>query len=92
MGIISLRLHHRSSAVVGREELNREALVVAEGDAFEVVEGEEGARGDGVELAVDAVVGGGGGGEVEEEGDTVGAADEGEGVEGVVVADEVGVV
>lgn len=65
-----------------------EPLVVAAGDALQVVEAGEGAGGDGVELAGGGVAGAG---EVEEEGDAVGSADEGVGLGGGAGADEGGV-
>lgn len=56
--------------------------------ALELVHPVEAAGGDGVELAADVVAGAG---EVEEEGDAVGATDEGILVSGAEVADEGGV-
>ncbi|GFZ00810.1 AIG2-like (avirulence induced gene) family protein [Actinidia rufa] len=94
--VIRLRLHHRSSsAAIAFDaalcaELNRQSLVVAEGDALKLVDAGEAAGRDGIELAADAVAAGVG--DIEEERDAVGPADEREVGDGTVGSEEDGVV
>lgn len=69
-------------------DVDGQPLVVAPGDALELVHLGESGGGDGVELAGDAV---GAAGEIEEKGNAIGPADEGERVEGAAGAEEEGV-